>query len=560
MKRQWLLFVLALLLSVSLGTAPVFAESPDTSDREIIRLQLSERNTGSEGHQILGTVELPEEFQGSQFRAEVYASGDGLEFQNCTLWSCWDQMSDKTTRCCMIEAAEIYQGYRNGITDELFVYLEIIFENGMIITTETASLQRGSEATTSGAISYIEAGIPRTLLVFDRTQRPAFRAEYHMTAVSPGAIALRDLLPETLPVQLDIYSEGEVIPVGLECVKYSVVWNSTPEYLEDGSVRYQAVSLTPPDEDLEVIDGEKRYVIEASRYPQDMIQNSIYSTWYGIVHMVTPGEKSELLLSSDDRETGAVVATMPLKPTGAVSVLVQVSTDGGTTWNTTGEFDKEAINAVPSQRSCTAEILTADRASQLLEQGNGGFLVRMQIIGGALGNAEPMGRLTYSYSEAAAWPADYDYVPPKNPEDSVGNGGNTGNVGTNNEGTGGIRPGINSSGKVSSHKIDVLETLYGKISTNFFRAKKGRIISVTAVPEAGYVVGGLSVRDSFGKTIPVVVGNDGTYSFEMPGSEVTVESRFVWDNPFRNPSEALTYYTKKAVERLKEVIFGQPRP
>lgn len=445
MKHRTIALALAFCLSLLWAGTPMTVLALENPMEESLPLTLSERSVGAEGYQLMGAVELPEEYQGRQFRAQVYAANEDTEFEDWTLYSFWDQPSASSSRCCLIQAADVYRRYLEGTAFTISVYLVLSFDGGITLRTETDTLRRNDTAETVQTIAAVQAGPSQTMLKFDRTQTPKFWTEYHMTAVTEetasGPALLYCDLPETLPIQLDLYPEGSTTPLEPQLAEYTVIWEDTPTVLENGCLRYQALELTPPTQDLHVTSGNNHYVLESSRYPKDLTRIGYCTTWYCIVHPVTRGTQPRLLLSSDRGLRDAVNGTLSLKPTGAMGITVFTSVDGGTTWKAAGEFDLQKIDAIPKEESCTAQILTAEAVSALLDEGNGGFLVKLRIIGGALGNAQAAGRLTYTDSETAAWPTDYEYTPPKDPDDSEGSGGNTGNVGSGNKGTGGVRPG-----------------------------------------------------------------------------------------------------------------------
>lgn len=58
------------------------------------------------------------------------------------------------------------------------------------------------------------------------------------------------------------------------------------------------------------------------------------------------------------------------------------------------------------------------------------------------------------------------------------------------------------------------------------KAKAGEHVAITASPDAGHVVAGVSATDASGKAIEVSKGPDGTYSFAMPVGKVKVSVAF----------------------------------
>ena len=81
----------------------------------------------------------------------------------------------------------------------------------------------------------------------------------------------------------------------------------------------------------------------------------------------------------------------------------------------------------------------------------------------------------------------------------------------------------------------------GSITSDHTNAQKGDDVTITVTPDRYYNVEGVIVKDKNGKEIPVTMNPDGTFSFEMPAGEVTVEPIFVWDNPFVDVDEETEY-------------------
>lgn len=75
-------------------------------------------------------------------------------------------------------------------------------------------------------------------------------------------------------------------------------------------------------------------------------------------------------------------------------------------------------------------------------------------------------------------------------------------------------------------------TGHGDVSTSPQNAKPGETVTVVAQPDEGYGVFSIEVLDSAGNQIPLTDNGDGTYSFEMPKDDVTVETMFKVILPF----------------------------
>lgn len=389
--------------------------------------------------------------------AEVWVSTDGKTFHNMTEISDWAEWGKTVQRNCLLPDRAPLRDYLDGRINTLYVYLIVHFQkDASTRTTETATFTRPTEDN-SGLSSMVEDGITvegcytNTVYLLDRTLSPPLYGQMHITAEwqeDPAEYVSH--LPTEVPIQLDFYQtvDGKKRFQMTKETPYSVEWGSGPEVLADGSLRYQAVSLSASDATFPFELGEKRYQLE--QYPDVL---AAYPTLYCTVHPIQRGSSSQLLLSDDDRNTGTVLATLPLKPTDAKAMVLYTSTDGGETWDMTGYIDpaKYPIDVVPNQESYTVEVFSTDVATALMEAGNGGFLVRLQILGGPLGNATHGGTVT----QEAAWPADYTYVPPKNPADGSGGEGNLGNAGVDNSGsTDGVRPGTEDDSNDSDGDSD----------------------------------------------------------------------------------------------------------
>ena len=100
---------------------------------------------------------------------------------------------------------------------------------------------------------------------------------------------------------------------------------------------------------------------------------------------------------------------------------------------------------------------------------------------------------------------------------------------------------------------EVAEDTDGSVSFSKNSAKKGDTVTITVTPDRYYKVDGVTVKDSSGKEIAVTDNGDGTFTFKMPGSKVTVEPVFSWDNPFADVAEN-AYYAPAVEWALKNDI------
>ena len=69
--------------------------------------------------------------------------------------------------------------------------------------------------------------------------------------------------------------------------------------------------------------------------------------------------------------------------------------------------------------------------------------------------------------------------------------------------------------------------LHGKIAASTTSAKAGDKVTLTETPDEGYQADTPKVTDANGNSVPVTRNADGTYSFTMPATAVTIEPAFV---------------------------------
>ena len=102
----------------------------------------------------------------------------------------------------------------------------------------------------------------------------------------------------------------------------------------------------------------------------------------------------------------------------------------------------------------------------------------------------------------------------------------------------------------------------GRVILSPSRADKGDTVSITVKPDKGYDLDELTVTDNKGKTIKLTSKGDNQYTFEMPGSEVTVEASFVSngepvsDLPFYDVSENDWFYDAVVYAYENELMSG----
>ena len=110
-------------------------------------------------------------------------------------------------------------------------------------------------------------------------------------------------------------------------------------------------------------------------------------------------------------------------------------------------------------------------------------------------------------------------------------------------------------GSEPSYTVSVEDADHGEITVSPKRAQEGDEVTVTATPDEGYELDTLTVTDKDGDELRLTENRDGTFSFEMPDSRVTIEATFVpveeepvvttpvnWTNPFTDVASGAWYY------------------
>ena len=78
-----------------------------------------------------------------------------------------------------------------------------------------------------------------------------------------------------------------------------------------------------------------------------------------------------------------------------------------------------------------------------------------------------------------------------------------------------------------AYAITVQETTGGTVTVSHQSAAKGRTVTITVTPEAGYALERLTVTDKYGSALKLTALGGGKYTFEMPASQVNIQAVFV---------------------------------
>lgn len=115
--------------------------------------------------------------------------------------------------------------------------------------------------------------------------------------------------------------------------------------------------------------------------------------------------------------------------------------------------------------------------------------------------------------------------------------------------SGGSSSGGSSSGgsTTTTRTITIQSSFGGKVTASASQAAQGKVITLTALPNSGYVLKSLTVTTASGTSVPVANQSSGKYTFTMPATAVTVKAVFAAqetdpDFPFADVAKGSWYY------------------
>lgn len=115
--------------------------------------------------------------------------------------------------------------------------------------------------------------------------------------------------------------------------------------------------------------------------------------------------------------------------------------------------------------------------------------------------------------------------------------------------SGGSSSGGSSSGgsTTTTRTITIQSSFGGKVTASASQAAQGKVITLTALPNSGYVLKSLTVTTASGTSVPVANQSSGKYTFTMPAAAVTVKAVFATqetdpDFPFADVAKGSWYY------------------
>ena len=144
----------------------------------------------------------------------------------------------------------------------------------------------------------------------------------------------------------------------------------------------------------------------------------------------------------------------------------------------------------------------------------------------------------------------------------VEDGGNE-NPGSDGDNSGSGSGSSGSSISGSNNSVTAPSTSGGSVTVSTKNASAGSKVTITVKPESGYVLGGLTVTDANGNQLKLTDNGDGTYTFTMPSSKVTVNADFEKAGSFSDVAsgaycfDAVEWAVKNGVTNgLTDTTFG----
>ena len=120
-----------------------------------------------------------------------------------------------------------------------------------------------------------------------------------------------------------------------------------------------------------------------------------------------------------------------------------------------------------------------------------------------------------------------------------------------------------------SYTVSVEDLVNGTVETDPRRAQEGEEVTITVTPDDGYELDTLTVTDRDGDEVEVTEERNGTFTFTMPDSRVTIEATFVpvaedivpeiptdWANPYADVAANAWYYDAVAYVTANGLMNG----
>lgn len=328
---------------------------------------------------------------------------------------------------CAHATVEPLKSYLAGRINSFYIKLQITLQDGVCYDTSPFRLVRGA-AQPLPEDATIYAIFPATMRVSGRPSYGQYQVTVPENVDGQGVYAL---LPDTVPVEIQITLPDTPYDPLVGYVETAVVWNTLPE-----------LSLTAG-EPFTIVNAANSIIIPAGTQvqtsrgiyilPEKPVLNDEIRV---VLNPVAENAKAEgslrgSLAGNETENQLPLTLAFALKPSGATEIMAYSFEEGDADWTQLGDLlERRAVDTNQSKPlyGYVDLLQPEDTPYQRYLQGEiSGFLIGLTIKGGVYDGE----------TVTLPWPGEYD-PPPRVPEIG-GSGGNENNAGNGN-GDGGQRP------------------------------------------------------------------------------------------------------------------------
>lgn len=345
---------------------------------------------------------------------------------------------------CIMSYEEPLRSYKAKKIDRFYMRLQITTEDGDSYNSEAALIERGAPQPLSQD-TYVRATFPFTMRVIpEEVNRGGFYGQYQIVVREDAtAEAVYGLLPDTLPMEVQILQKGTNKFLTSGSVECNVMWNELPsiKLTSGGAVTIQdaASELVAP-AGSEVVTPLGIYILPD---PLSFDQESLSDDVQLMLNPIGKEEKPDVSLSNSTwLNDGILSLAFRKKPSGATSIKAYSFVNAGDEWKEICDLlnQRDLNHNQAAELYGYVNILRPDESP--LEDYLYGeipeFKIGLIIEGGTFDGERVI----------LPWPGDYD--PPEEivePDSSEGNENNAGSGGGSEGGSdsgsnGGLYPGI----------------------------------------------------------------------------------------------------------------------
>lgn len=436
--------LLAAALTLCLTAFPAAAEEAAAPPEVDFTVEVYDQLTMGDTHLFAAITPLAEEPLFT--RADIFHNGVSIGSSA----DAWHAYGTDTERYIMSRLEEPYASYladKTAFTLQFAIYYKLTAdgeEYGPVIREFTCNYP--TEYTALDLTEHTIYGLYGSAV----TERMGWRRNIKYSITATRGCAPEDILfPQTIPVEVQVHKGLNVAFIGT--YPYGVRWQTQAATADENTAVYPLDTLFLPAQASDFVIRNRLHRFSAAEdgisaaYPgvEEVLQSGPSANLY--VNFVEEGYLPTVALAWN---RNALEAIFDYKPTGAQALEVYTSADSEN-WTLTNRIacGDGLPGDIYKNAGYSTAILSQEQADALLsasheDPAKQGFFVRLRIIGGPLGNRElsPDGMFTYTDTAPLKWPEHYEFEPGGS-GDTTGSGGNQGNTGTDNDGTGGQRPG-----------------------------------------------------------------------------------------------------------------------